>query len=209
LIPRYPVYIFDIDGTLLDSAVDICGAVQQAIIESGGTPPPFEHLRSFIGLHLTDVFNDAFPGCDEQKMASLIQSYRRAYPALNHRSTKVYPGVTETLTLLPGRKATATTKGSPMARSVLHQFGLAPHFEHIQGTDGFACKPAPDVILTAIRELGADPAECLMVGDAPADIKAARAAGVKVCAVQWGYGSPAELASCEPDYSIADLRELL
>jgi phosphoglycolate phosphatase len=209
LIPRFPVYLFDVDGTLLDSAVDICGAVQQAISEAGATSPPFEHLRSFIGLHLTDVFNDVFPDCDDGKMESLIQSYRKAYPALNHRSTTVYPDVEETLTLLPGRKSTATTKGTPMTRAILEQFGLAPHFEHIQGTDGFPCKPAPDVILAAIRGLDATPSDCLMVGDAPADIEAARAAGVKVCSVQWGYGNPAELARARPDYSIASLRELL
>jgi phosphoglycolate phosphatase len=208
LIPRFPVYLFDIDGTLLDSAVDICSAVQQAISEAGSPCPPFEYLRGFIGLHLTDVFNDVFPGCDEAKMQSLIQSYRKAYPALNHRSTTVYPGVAETLTALPGLKSTATTKGSPMARSILEQFGLATHFEHIQGTDGFPCKPAPDVILTALRQLGADPADCLMVGDAPADIAAAHAAGVKVCCVKWGYGNPAELAQAKPDYFIADIREL-
>jgi phosphoglycolate phosphatase len=208
LIPVFPVYLFDIDGTLLDSAVDICGAVQQVISEAGFPSPPFEHLRSFIGLHLTDVFSDVFPNCDEAKMQSLIQSYRKAYPALNHRSTTIYPGVAETLAALPGRKSTATTKGSPMARSILEQFGLANHFEHIQGTDGFPCKPAPDVILTALRQLGADPADCLMIGDAPADIAAARAAGVKVCCVRWGYGNPAELASAKPDYFITDIGEL-
>jgi phosphoglycolate phosphatase-like HAD superfamily hydrolase len=79
----------------------------------------------------------------------------------------------------------------------------------VQGTDGFPCKPAPDVILTALAALGAKTEDCLMVGDSPADVAAAKAAGVKVCVVSYGYGNKAELAKADPDYWITDLRQLL
>jgi HAD superfamily hydrolase (TIGR01509 family) len=121
----------------------------------------------------------------------------------------VYPGVQEALAALGGRKSTATTKGTPTTRAVLTQFGLIDYFEHVQGTDGIPCKPAPDVILAALAGLRADPADCLMVGDSPADMEAGRRAGVKTCAVRYGYGKPEDLARWKPDYWVSDLRELV
>jgi HAD superfamily hydrolase (TIGR01509 family) len=121
----------------------------------------------------------------------------------------VYPGVLETLAALGGRKGTATTKGTPTTRLVLEQFGLLRYFDHVQGTDGFPCKPAPDVILKSMEALGAKPEECLMVGDSAADMEAGRQAGIKTCAVLYGYGKREEMARHQPDFRIDDLRELL
>jgi len=115
----------------------------------------------------------------------------------------------EALAALPGRKATATTKGTPTTRAVLQQFGLIQYFDHVQGTDGIPCKPAPHVLLAALNGLSAQPADCLMVGDSAADMEAGRRAGVKICAVRYGYGNPDDLARWEPDYWVSDLRELL
>ena len=76
----------------------------------------------------------------------------------------------------------------------------------MQGTDGFTAKPSPEVIHRSLDLFGLDAREALMVGDAPADIAAARAAGVTVCAVSYGYGNRSEM---QPDFWLDDLRELL
>jgi phosphoglycolate phosphatase len=170
VIPRFPVYLFDIDGTLLDSAQDICGAVEQVL----ALKPPtrdisFEYLKGFIGLHLIDLFTDVYPDYSAPQIEGLIQQYRTNYLARGHTQTSVYPGVAEGLSALSGRKATATTKGSPTTRAILEQFGLIQHFDHVQGTDGFPWKPAPDVVLAALAALGARPEDCLFVGDSPAE----------------------------------------
>jgi HAD superfamily hydrolase (TIGR01509 family) len=208
VIPAFPVYLFDIDGTLLDSAEDICGAVQQVLDSTDCRPVTFEFLKGYIGLHLIELFGDLFPDYTPEQIDALIQSYRTTYLARKHTRTRVYPGVAEGLAALGGRKSTATTKGSPTTRAVLEQFGLVQHFEHVQGTDGFPCKPAPDVIFTALNALGARPEECLFVGDSPADMEAGKRAGVKTCAVRYGYGKPEELARWSPDFWVEDLREL-
>ena len=122
--------------------------------------------------------------------------------------THRYPGVAEALAALGGRKGTATTKGTPTTRAVLEQFGLLQYFDHVQGTDGFPCKPAPDVLFAALNALGAGTEDCLFVGDSPADMEAGRRAGVKTCAVKYGYGRPEALAEFTPDYWVDDLREL-
>lgn len=207
-IPFFPVYLFDIDGTLVDSALDICGAVQDVLASN---PAPcgavtFDFLKTYIGRHLLDLFQDL--GFKDGQMDPLLTEYRRIYPARNHASTKVYPGVAEALANLPGRKSTATTKGTPTTRAVLELFDLARYFDHVQGTDGFPAKPAPDVIFAALKALGAGVEDCLFVGDSPADMEAGRRAGVKICAVRYGYGNPAELAKWEPDYWVDDLRQL-
>ena len=209
MIPRFSFYLFDIDGTLLDSATDICGAVEHALDTVPNRPSTTQpYLRSFIGRHLIDLFQDVFPAAPPEEIDRLVAEYRRTYHARGHKQTRIFPGVAEGLASLSGLKSTATTKGTPTTRAVLEQFGLLPHFAHVQGTDGFPCKPAPDVILAAIAGLGAKPEEVLMVGDAPPDIEAGRRAGVKTCAVRYGYGDPQKLAAHQPDYWIDDLREL-
>ena len=208
MIPRFPVYIFDVDGTLLDSAQDICGAVQQVLATTDCPPVTFDFLKGYIGLHLIDLFQDLFPHHTSVQFDGLIAQYRAIYLARGHQLTSVYPGVAEGLSALGGRKATATTKGTPTTRAILAQFGLIGYFDFVQGTDGFPCKPAPDVIHAAQAGLGARPEDCLMVGDSPADMEAGKRAGVKTCAVRYGYGKPGQLARLEPDYWVDDLRAL-
>ncbi|MEZ5401959.1 MAG: HAD family hydrolase [Bryobacteraceae bacterium] len=208
-VPPFPVYLFDVDGTLLDSARDICGAVQTVLAKTRANDVPFEFLRNYVGHHLIDMFRDVLPELSEEEHWTLIHEYRAIYPERGHRMTRPYDGVTEALAALGGRKSTATTKSTQTARLVLEKFGLAPHFEHVQGTDGFPSKPAPDVIHKSFEILGVRPEDCLLVGDAGPDMEAGRRAGVKICAVRWGYGNHAEMARWEPDYWIEHPSELL
>jgi HAD superfamily hydrolase (TIGR01509 family) len=209
VIPPFPVYLFDIDGTLVDSAADIVGAIQEVLAANGRpTAADFDFLKSSIGHHLAVPFGDIFPDYNSQQIDELIRQYRVIYLARGHRLTRVYPGVPEALAALAGRKSTATTKGTPTTRAVLEQFGLIRYFDHVQGTDGFPYKPAPDVILTALAALGARPEDCLMVGDSSADMEAGKRAGVRTCAVRYGYGKPEDLARFAPDFWIDDLRAL-
>lgn len=209
MIPAFDVYLFDLDGTLLDSAEDICGAVQQVLSEHVSAPLPFDYLKSFVGFHLDCVFTEVLPHFTREQLDGLIRDYKTTYLGRCHQSTQIYPGVAEALKKLGGRKATATTKGTPTTRAVLEQFGLLPWFDHVQGTDGFPCKPAPDVLLRSIAALDARPGDCLFVGDSEADMEAGRRAGVRICAVDYGYGKNEALAKWEPDYWVSDLRELV
>jgi phosphoglycolate phosphatase len=208
LIPAFRYYIFDLDGTLLDSAADICGAVQQVLSGHTSEPLPFDYLKSFVGHHLDVIFTYVLPHATREQLDGMIQQYKTTYLGRGHNQTRVYPGVAEALGTLGGRKATATTKGTPTTRAVLEQFGLLPYFDHVQGTDGFACKPEPEVVLRSVAALGAKPEDCLFVGDSETDMEAGRRAGVRTCAVRYGYGNPVQLAKWEPDYWISDLREL-
>jgi phosphoglycolate phosphatase len=209
LIPQFGVYLFDVDGTLVDSAADICGAIQGVLVDTPQNQVNDQFLRGYIGRHLVDLFQDLFPLYTPEQLDALIEKYRKIYPLRQHASTVCYPGIKDVLAKLPGRKSTATTKGTPTTKIVLEKFGLLPYFDHVQGTDGFPAKPNPDVIFKALEGLKASKEECLFVGDSAADMEAARRAGVKSCAVTYGYGPREDLARWEPDYWVDDLGELL
>jgi HAD superfamily hydrolase (TIGR01509 family) len=193
---------------LLDSAEDICGAISEVLSLYVPTPPPFEYLRGFVGYHLDDVFLDVRPDLKREQLDEMISLYKSIYLERGHLGTRVFSGVVEGLANLPGRKGTATTKGTPTTKAVLEQFGLLPYFDHVQGTDGFPCKPAPDVLLRTLEGLEANRADCLFIGDSAADMEAGRRAGIAICAVDYGYGDPEALAKWKPDFWISDLREL-
>ena len=209
MIPAYPVYLFDIDGTLLDSAPDICAAQCEVLASAGCANANVDLLRSYIGRELRAVFRVMLPHCGETEMQRLMEQYSAAYRARRHSQTHVFPGVAEALARLGGRKSTATIKHTDTARLVLEQFGLLSYFDHVQGTDGFPPKPAPDVVLAALGALGAAPGDCLLVGDSTADMEAGRRAGVKLCVVRYGYGDPEELAKWRPEHWVSDLQELV
>jgi len=207
VIPPFPFYLFDVDGTLMDSARDICAAQHDVLALHGVTGLSDDYLRRFIGLHLIDLFQDL--GFKPEEIDPLIGHYRTIYLGRGHSLTTVYPGVSEMLAALGGRKSTATTKGTQTTRAILEQFSLIQHFDHVQGTDGFPAKPEPDVILASLQALGARPEQCLLVGDSPADMEAGRRVGVKLCAVRWGYGDQEAMARWQPDYWIDSPVELI
>lgn len=209
MIPRFQLYLFDVDGTLVDSAADICAAVRQALAEAGVDSLPEDYLRGFIGHHLFDLFREVLPESTLQDHERLLARYRAIYLARRHASTRVYPGVELMLAALGGLKSTATTKSSETARQVLELFGLARYFDHVQGTDGFPSKPAPDVILRSLDRLGVRPENCLLVGDAAPDMEAGRRAGVRTCAVTWGYGDREAMRAHQPDFWVSSPAELL
>jgi HAD superfamily hydrolase (TIGR01549 family) len=198
----FPVYLFDVDGTLTDSAPDITGSVLEVLDRNGHPAQPVSLLRTYIGRHLIDLFQDIIPGIDAGGIDDLVTQYRAVYSERGHVNTRTYDGVAEMLAGLPGRKGTATTKGTPTTRIVLEQFGLLNYFEHVQGTDGFPAKPAPDVIHRGLAAFGVQADDVLFVGDSTADMAAGRAAGVRVCAVRYGYGNHAEMEAYSPDFWI-------
>ena len=113
MIPRFNVYLFDIDGTLLDSAADICGAIQEVLAAHGSGPLTYDYLKTFIGLHLNACFREVLPHFTPAQFEQLVDQYRAAYHSRCHQGTRVFPGVREGLAALSGRKSTATSKTRP------------------------------------------------------------------------------------------------
>lgn len=119
MIPPFKIYLFDVDGTLVDSAADICGAIQGVLASTPQNSVPLEFLTGYIGRHLVGLFSDLFPAYTPEQIDVMVEHYRRIYPLREHAATRVYPEAVEVLSKLGGRKSTATTKGTPTTRAVL------------------------------------------------------------------------------------------
>jgi phosphoglycolate phosphatase len=206
-MPRPRAIVFDLDGTLVDSLPDIVGAFQDAFEACGLEAPGDDDVRRRVGLPLEAMVADFAPA---DRVAALSASYRRIYPQRFTRTSRPFPGVREVLAELRGhgfRLGVATTKRTEMAVRFVAAMGLEGALDHVQGTDGFPHKPAPDVVLRALAALGAD--GTWMVGDTVHDVEAGKAAGLATFAVTWGTHDAATLASAGPDRLEADLDTLV
>lgn len=210
-----PAFLFDLDGTLVDTAPDIVATTNCMLADLGAAALPFDTVKGFIGrgvpylVHCT--LDAAKPGsaADEERARQL---FHRHYDALNGRLSTVFPGVREGLAALHAqgcRLACVTNKPVVLARRLLAMTGLDAYLEFAVGGDSLPqMKPAPEPLLHASRGLDADPARCWMVGDSAVDVAAARAAGMPVCIVRYGYCGPDGAQALAGDRLIDSLLEL-
>jgi phosphoglycolate phosphatase len=210
---RTSAVIFDIDGTLLDSATGIVAGFAAAIRAVGLQPPPDSVLRSDlgppVGLFLASL------GVPEQLLPKAVAAYRSFYLRYGMQQASLYPGVDDLLHRLRRLGlplGTATAKRTDTALAILVEHRLDQHFTVVNGTQGDQLSKR-ETIARTLELLGCtDPATVIMVGDRHSDISGARACGVRAVAVSWGYGSSAELELAQPDHLIhhpAGLLDLL
>lgn len=200
---------FDLDGTLVDSLPDIIGSIAAAMVEHGLPDPGDAPVRALVGLPLQDMFTALAP---EGDIAALAASYRRIYPGRFTQQSAPFVDTVEVLEALRAKGyllAVTTTKRSEMARALVAALGLADHLDHVQGTDGFPAKPAPDVIERALAALDAE--GTWMVGDTTHDVHAGAAAGLRTYAVcrPEATHDRATLATAHPDRLEESLLPLL
>jgi AHBA synthesis associated protein len=189
--------IFDLDGVLVDSFHVMRQAFASAYREIvGDGEPPFAEYRRHMGRYFPEIMR--IMGLP----AALEKPFIRVSTELAGQVT-VYDGVRPMLRLLSDagiRLAVATGKSGPRARALLARLDLLDAFDMVVGGDEVRRpKPAPDAVLRALRELDARPGAAVMVGDAPADMRSAHAAGVYAVAAMWGEATPGELLPAGPD----------
>ncbi|MEI6222246.1 MAG: HAD family hydrolase [bacterium] len=207
-----PLLIFDLDGTLIDSKVDIAASMNHAFKQEGYAPLPEEKIYSTIGFPLRDALQMLTNEEQEEKLDQLVIAYREHYIKHWKDNTKPFPGVVETLeSLSEYPKAIATTKKPEYAVEIVHELGLAKYFLRIQGTDTtiIPAKPDPALLNMILTEMNHDPSNALMIGDTDKDIMAGKNAGVKTCAVTYGIASKDDLMALRPEYCIDTFSEVL
>jgi len=202
----------DLDGTLIDSRRDIALAFQHALrhlVE--GTLPDEAAITQHIGKPLEHMARELGYHFAPPQLTLFLETYRSHYAASGARHTRLYPGVTATLHALASLQfGVVTTKAQEQAEAVLRHLHLTSFFQHIQGwSPGLQLKPAPDSVIAALAALNCAPQQALMVGDTVADILAGKAAGLKTCAVTYGFGALEELQPCQPDYVIDTFSDLV
>ena len=202
--------LFDLDGTLLDTAGDIALALNRAIGEIGWAPLGLEDVRRFIGAGGAVLVERAAllrgRELSPAQRSAMVQRFFHHYGQLGERgehSAEPYPGAADALRRLRAagvRIAVVTNKQRRFAVEVLRQRGLMDSVDCVVGGD--TCerrKPDPQPLLFACESLGIEPQAALMVGDSIHDAKAARAAGMAIICVTYGYneGSDPHTLSCD------------
>ena len=208
---RYPIVLFDLDGTLIDSGPMIMASMRHASVTVLGREPDEEKVRAAIGgPGLVAQMRELDPVLVDE----LVESYRAHNEPL-HATLEAFDGVLELLPLLRKRGhrlGIVTAKRVATVHLAFERFPvLAETTEVLVGAeDTVRHKPDPDPVLEALARLGARPEDAVYVGDSPFDIRAGKAAGTFAVAVGWGGIHPDErLLREEPDALVHTTEELL
>jgi phosphoglycolate phosphatase len=211
-LPGVKLVVFDLDGTLIDSARDLAAAVNAMLgrLAPGSEPLSDEAVRSFVGDGARKLVARSLAGREIQiPLETALPVFLEAYRHCMLERTHLYPGVREALDALRGSRTLAVLSNKPgeMCRAILAGLGVADRFARIYGGDDVPKKPDPAGLLLLVRELDASPEQTLMVGDSANDMRTGRAAGVRTVGVSYGFdrsGTEAE----KPDALLANLAEL-
>ena len=181
--------IFDLDGTLTDSAQGIVSSFRHALGSIGAAVPDGDLAGMLVGPPMHHTLSEMGLG---ERADDAIAAYRSDYLARGWAMNRIFDGIPELLTDLRAagvRLAVATSKAEPTAKRILEHFGLDEHFEVIAGAsvDGSRASKA-DVVEHALAQLDSVPERVMMVGDRSHDVEGAAEHGIDTVVVGWGYG---------------------
>jgi phosphoglycolate phosphatase len=183
---KYDLLVFDLDGTLCDSAPDISASLRRTLERLGREPISHEKVVAAIGSGVRKLIERTAAPPIEPVMEAFLKEY--AEHLLDE--TRLYAGVMETLAAIPARKIVLSNKPEAMSTRVVEGLGFGRHFEAVFGGDSFpARKPDPECFRRAVGAA----ARPLMIGDSGTDVQTARNSGAAVVAVTYGYFKPGEL----------------
>ncbi len=210
---KFKNYIFDFDGTLMDTAPVIMATMHDTIAEMGLPEKSEADCRSSIGLRLEEIPAFLFPerpGIGAEYAAT----YRRMFPKHNRPGQAApFPGVIATLNELHNhgaRLAIASSRSHASLKDFTDDMGITDCFAQLVGGDDVKIgKPKPDPVLRILADQRWSATETLVVGDADVDILMGKAAGCATCAVTYGNGSAESLAKAHPDFTINSFEDVL
>jgi phosphoglycolate phosphatase len=200
--------LFDLDGTLLDTAPDLHAAVCAMLADLGRPPLPLEAVRAYVGRGIANLVKRSLAGALEVDDAApvpgeALASFRRHYAHENGRNCRVYPGVIgglEAAKKLGLPLAVITNKASAFTLPLLELSGIAKYFDVVVSGDTLPkIKPDPMALVWACGRFDVSPADALFVGDSVNDFNAARAAGCRVFLVPYGYNEGRDVQELDCD----------
>jgi pyrophosphatase PpaX len=206
---RFPVVLFDLDGTIVDSGWMILASYRHATKTVLGREFPDDVLMARVGAgHLEEQMSEL----DPEKAAELAHAYREFYAPL-HSELQAFPGMLDLLERLDDEGRTlgvVSAKRHDVVQLAFDALGFGERMDVVVGSDEAPRgKPHPDQILVALERLGAAPDETAYVGDAPFDVAAAKAAGVHAIGVTWGGIHTRERMEAEGPDAVVDTAEEL
>jgi len=181
--------IFDLDGTLVDSSVDLTNALNYAIEPCSLEKLTVAQTKGLVGEGITKLLQNLLGPERLSLHADILSKFMDYYSSHLIDHTTPYPGVTETLdSLRDYKKAVISNKYEALSREVLKGLGLLQHFDAVLGSDSTGeKKPSPQPLLKVMQMFSCAPWETVIIGDSNFDIEAGKAAGATTCAVTYGY----------------------
>ncbi|MDW2980884.1 phosphoglycolate phosphatase [Rhodanobacter sp. KK11] len=208
--------LFDLDGTLLDSAPDLYAALLTQCTEEGVPPPPYAPVREVVSRGARAVLRCAFAARGEPALEALVPRYLQLYQDVMAQQTRTFDGVDELLARIEAhglRWGIVTNKAGFLTDELVARIGWGGRASAVVSGDTLAVKkPDPAPVLLACERAGVTPARSLFVGDDRRDIQAGAAAGLYTVAVSWGYldgGDPHAWGADKVLDHPAELAELL
>lgn len=210
-----PLLVFDLDGTLVETAPDLVATLNVILAREGMAPVAYETARNFVGggarLMLAQGIKADGRTVEPARLDRMFTDFIAYYAANVAVHSRPYPGLTEALDVLEGRGhrfAVCTNKLEHLSVLLLDELKLTGRFKAICGQDTFAiAKPDPEILRRTIAAAGGEPGRAIMIGDSETDILTARAAGIPVVAVDFGY-SEKPVAEYGPDRLISHFAQL-
>lgn len=205
---KYPVIIFDWDGTLMDSIDKIVACMKQAAITIELEVPGSQAIRNIIGLSLDKAMAELYPTQPAHRQVAMKNAYREQYLLSEQLQTPFYPGVKEWLTSLKDQGyilAVATGKGRNGLDRILHQYDVHHLFSITYCADETNSKPDPLMLNKILEDLDMQPHQALMIGDSSYDLEMANNANIACVGVDYGVHSEHILSQFEPIAILSDL----
>lgn len=195
---RVRAVLFDLDGTLVDSAPDLVGSVQAVMRERGARPLPFRSLRNFVSKGMRGLLTAAYgvDFIDSEEYPGVLERCLELYSGRLAKRSRLFPHMRRVLDNLARRQipwGVVTNKPEYLTRPLLEALNLADECAvAVGGGTTTHTKPHPEPMIYAADRLAVKPRACVMLGDDPRDIQAARSAGMTGLAAAWGYFPPDE-----------------
>lgn len=202
--------LFDLDGTLIDSASDITRCLNVVLKSFGFSERRQEEVKRFIGDGVLSLLGKATGSSDSQLIEKMAEKLKNYYAEHFIEETVLYPQVGETLNHFRGKKmAVISNKPSALVAKTIEHFSLNKFFQVVFGAEStLNRKPHPEPILKVLEILAVCPPEALVIGDGTTDILSGKSAGTLTCAVTYGYRPKEELLALGPDFVINSFEEL-
>ena len=197
---KYKTLIFDLDGTLLNTLIDLASSVNYAMRECGFNERTTDEIRRFIGNGVAVLIQRSVPdGISEEEYKKALDIFKTHYKENSRKNTAPYDGICDLLRKLKEdgyNLAIVSNKVDFAVKDLRDEFFNGLIDVAIGDSDATRTKPEPDMVYKAIEELGVDKESCIYIGDTDVDIETARNSGMDCISVSWGFRLRSELEEC-------------